>query len=138
MDGRLVPGGLQFGRGCDMEPAGVMDAMRATEQGNINMDYVMIFLYIGLTLALVVMGYFIQVESIFLVFYIIFLLIGVMVSAILSYVWSHFADTVQLTATISNNFPITDFMLSNFTIFYLFSAAVAMIATFAKSDTGGQ
>jgi hypothetical protein len=112
-------------------------AMDKAQTGNANFDYVFLVLYIGLSLALVAAGWFIPTDTIFLWLYIIVLLIAVLIAGIFGYIWNVFAASgLPLYATITNTFPITNYILSNLTLFELFTAALAMIATFAKERNG--
>lgn len=110
-----------------------MDAMNAVEENNGMWDSVILFIFIGFFLAVMVLGYFIDVHSVFLPIYIMVLLIGVVVSGVLSYVWEQISDTSTFTLVASNSFPITNHILSNLMTYFIILGVLSMIVTYAKT-----
>jgi len=96
-------------------------------------DYVILFLFLGFGLALVIIGYFIDVNSIFFPLFIIGLIVGVIVAAIMGYVWEQVADSATFSAVKTEKFPITDHLMVNLALYFTVLGAMSMIATYAKT-----
>ena len=87
-------------------------------------------------MSLMILGYFLDTSSIFVPFFILMLVIGVLIAGIVSYVWEQFSVDSTLSTTISSKFRITNHLLSNFTVYFTVIGAMAMIALYAKSGGG--
>lgn len=113
-----------------------IDAMVVIEEVNNNWDYIILAIFIGFAMAMAILGYFIDVNTIFFPFFIIVMLIGVIISSVLSYVWDNIADTSIFTAVKATSFPITTHLMNNLIIYYIIIAAIALVATYAKTGGG--
>lgn len=94
-------------------------------------DFILLSVFIGFALAVVILGYFIDVHSIFMPIYIIGLIIGVVLSFILSYVWQQIIAVAPLSTTVLS-IPITNNLLTNLPLYFTIIGALGMIATYAK------
>jgi len=110
----------------------VMAAFDAGRTINDMWDYLIFFILIGFTLSIVILGYFVDVHTIFMPLYILGMLIGEAFAIIINHVWDEILTDTVFT-TIVADFPITDHILSNISIYYLFIAAMGMIALYAKT-----
>lgn len=113
-------------------------AMQNVHKGYLNWDYAVLFIYIGMTVAMGIIGYFINVQSVFFVIYLIMILIGEVVVGILSYVWDNFAQSTTFYTLVQTSYPILNNLISYAALYFLISAAVSMIATFAKNGGRGE
>lgn len=95
-------------------------------------DYLIFFVFIGMAIAMLVLGYFIDVHSIFMPFYIVAIIIGVVVSFILGYVWEQLADTSLFSSVVTDNFKITNHLLTNLGLYFTILAVLSFIAVYAK------
>ena len=110
-----------------------IEAMEAVEDANELWDYVILVIFIGFALAMVILGYFIDVNSVFLPFFIIVLLVGLLVAGVLSYSWDRIADSAIFTAIKTGSFPITNHLMSNLALYYTIIGVLAMVVTYAKT-----
>ena len=99
------------------------------------MDYVFFVIIMSFMIALIVMGYFTDVHSAFMVVYIIIIVIGGLLAAIMSSVWDKFVAVDAFTNTITK-FPISDWMIGNLVWIYAVAAVLAFVATFTKVGEG--
>lgn len=110
-------------------------AITAINAGNTimnKMDYVILVFFIGFIIGMIVMGYFVDTHSVFMVIYIVFILIGALVAGVLSYTWDVVKANALLAGSLSS-FPIANHLMTNLLIYYVIAAAMALVATFAKA-----
>lgn len=97
------------------------------------LDYVLFAVFIGLILAIIISGWFVGGNAIFMFIYFIFLVIAVSVSAVLSYVWEDIPSRATvLASTITGNFPITNHILVNLPMYITVIGFIGVIVMFAK------
>ena len=108
-------------------------AMEAVEDVNDMWDYVILVVFIGFALAMVILGYFLDVNSVFLPFFIIVLMVGLLIAGVLSYTWDKIADISIFTTIKTASFPITNHLMTNLALYYTIIGVLAMIATYAKT-----
>ncbi len=113
-----------------------VDVLENVEAVNNMWDYVILVILIGFAIAMVILGYFIDVNSVFLPIYILVLLVGLVISGVLSYAWDQIADSSTFTAVTTASFPITDHLMSNLALYYTIIGVIAMVATYAKTRAG--
>lgn len=102
------------------------------------LDYIIFALFIGLSLALIVGGYFVYGYPIFMVFYIIVCMVATALSAVFSNIWEEFATTPLLNPSLSS-FPITNNLMSYLPLYIAIVSFVGIVVMFAKpsiSDGG--
>ena len=110
-----------------------IDAMVTAQQANYMWDYVILVIFIGFAMAMMILGYFVDVHTIFFPIFVIVMLVGVLIAGVLSYTWERVADTSAFTVLKSTRFPITNHLLMNLTIYYTIIAGLALITTYAKT-----
>ena len=111
------------------------DAFNLPNTVNAMWDYTLLAIMIGILLATLITAYFIDVHSIFMVLYIFGLVIGEVISAILSFIW----HTVSINPAINEVlylFPITDNILSNLPYYFAIIGVCGLILTYAKDTSG--
>lgn len=114
--------------------AEAVTALQTADSLSDKWDWIILFAFIGTSIGLVLLGYFIDVNTIFLPFYIIALIIGVLLSGVLSYVWNTiFANDVFVD--VISQFAITNHLMSNLMIYFSIVGVLAMISTYAKVRT---
>ena len=118
----------QFNQSVDA--IGVMEKIQDVNQ---KWDYVITAFFIGLMLVMIVSGYFVEPNTVFMVIYIIVLLVGGVISAIISYVWGNIEAFAEFTPFIATDFPILNHILTNILIYYSIAAGIALIANYAKT-----
>jgi hypothetical protein len=114
-----------------------MAAFNAPNQVNAMWDYIILFILIGAAIVMIIMGYFIDTQSVFMPIYILGLVIGVVLSIIFQNVWTAFAHSTTFETTVIASFPICDLIFQNFAIYFTIIGAMSMIATYAKTREGG-
>ena len=96
------------------------------------LDYVFFGLFIGLTLALIITGYFIGGMPIFMFLYFIVIVISVILSSILSNVWEDIGTLSVLGAAQVSGFPITTHVMNQLPIYMAVIGIIGMVMMFAK------
>lgn len=95
------------------------------------LDYVIFGIFIGLVLGVIITGWFIGGNPIFMFIYFLVLAIGVAFSTILANVWETLT-TVSAFGTTINSFPITNNLLLNLPIYLAVIGFIGMVVMFAK------
>ena len=108
-------------------------AMEDMETVNEMWDYFILVVFIGFAIAMMVLGYFIDVHTVFFPLFVIVMLIGVLIASVLSYVWGYIADTSIFIEITSSTFPITTHLMNNLIVYYIVIAGMALITTYAKT-----
>lgn len=103
------------------------------------LDYFLFAIFIGFTLAMIITGFLIGGNPIFMAIYFISNMVIVAISTIISNVWEMFATnpTFVLTAT---KFPLTNHLLTHLPIYATVIAFIGITVMFAKPyfTSGGQ
>ena len=89
-----------------------VDVFNSVSTMTDRLDYVIFGLFVALTLGIIVTGWFVGGITIFMILYIIVIIIGVAMSAIMSNVWETVSTAVQFGTTVLA-FPITNHLLLN-------------------------
>ena|SRR3990167_2612922 len=95
------------------------------------LDYVAVVLLFGLTLAIIITGWFVGGNQLFAFIYFIVLVILIAVSAVFSYVWNQVSTKAMFAVTLTK-FPVSDFILQNFPMFITVIGFIGMMVMFAK------
>lgn len=95
------------------------------------LDYGLLMLFLGLALALIVSGYLVGGEPIFMIIYIFIVVLGVMFSMIMSNIWEEFTTAAAFGTTISA-FPITNHLLTHFPYYTAVIGIIGIIVMYAK------
>lgn len=115
-----------------------IDAFEDSQDLTNRLDYVAVVLLFGLTLAIIITGWFVAGNQLFAFIYLLVLIILIIVSAMLSYVWNIISSNATFTATLTK-FPISDYILQNFPIFVTVIGFLGMMVMFSKPYfEGGQ
>lgn len=115
-----------------------IDAFEDSRDLTNRLDYVAVVLLFGLTLAIIITGWFVAGNQLFAFVYLLVLVILIIVSAMLSYVWSIISANSNFVTTLTK-FPISDYILQNFPIFITVIGFLGMMVMFAKPYfEGGQ
>ena len=117
--------------------ADAVNVMQSSEDLTNRLDYVGVSLLFGLTLAIIITGWFIAGNQLFIIIYFIVLVLLIMTSAVLSYVWN-VVSTKALFAPTLLKFPVSDFVLQNFPMFITIIGFIGMMVMFAKPYFGEQ
>lgn len=95
-------------------------------------DYVSVAILMGFILAIIISGWLVGGHPIFSILYFIFLIVIVMTSYILAFVWNKISTTALLSATVAAKFPISSHILNNFPTYITVIGFIGMIVMFAK------
>lgn len=111
-------------------------AMAVYEKGDAltsKLDYVIFVVLMGFMISVIILGYFVDAHPIFMVLFLIFLVIAIILSIPIKHVWVEFYNADALNSIASSKFPLTNFILSNLTIFTTVIGGMALFATYAKT-----
>lgn len=112
---------------------GAVNAYNSVKTQSNRLDYVYFVYFIALTFGILITGWLIGGNPIFMFFYVIILIVGVLISPILSNTFQSFILTPAITAT-ADNFPITIFIMQNLPIFMTIIGMLGLIVMFAKPN----
>ena len=111
--------------------AAAVSALNSTSTLTNKYDYLIFGLFIGLILATIITGWFIGGQPIFMFLYFIIVVVGVIGSSILSYVWETTTTMVIFGSTI-DAFPITNHILLNLPLYTTLFGFVGIVVMFAR------
>ena len=113
-------------------------AIQGSQTAINRLDYVIFGLFVGLTLGLIISGYFLASYPIFAFVYFMVIVMGVVISAVLSNVWES-VTTASIFGATAGNFPITNHLLTYLPYYAAVIGFIGLIAMFAKPYfEGGQ
>ena len=115
---------------------GAVDAYNSVKTQANKLDYVYFAYFIGLFLGLMITGWLIGGNPIFMFFYVIILIFAVLISPILTNVFGSFISTPAISAT-SNNFPITIFIMQHLPLLMTVMGMLGLLVMFARANYGG-
>lgn len=110
--------------------------LTATKEATDRLDYVVFGFFIALTLALLITSYFMAGNVIFMFIYFIVIVIGVILSAIMSNVWEDIGTLSVLGTTITTSFPIANHIMAQLPIYIAVIGIIGMVIMFAKPTIG--
>lgn len=99
-------------------------------------DYLVLGLFIGLALALIITGWYIGGEPIFAFIYILIVILGVVFSTVLSYVWNEITTLAAFGSTITG-MPISNHILQNLPLYLAVIGFIGLVVMFAKPKNEG-
>ena len=111
--------------------ANAMSALDSVDRAQNKMDYIYFSIFIGMMLALLIAGWFVSGEGIFMWVYFFILIFIVIVAGILSAIFNEFATNPLLTAT-TVNFPIMTFIMQNLVLFTTVIGLMGIMVMFGK------
>lgn len=94
-------------------------------------DYMGFMVLIGMTLAIIITGWFVGGNPIFSFIYFIVLVIFTVLAAIFSFTYNKIAETTVLQDAVSH-LPIMDFLMSNLPVYTAIVGFIGMVVMFAK------
>jgi hypothetical protein len=101
------------------------------------LDYILFCIFIGFSLALIITGWFIGSNPIFVIFYFIANLVFVAISALLANVWETIATSTTFLTT-AGHFPITNQILTHLPIYMAVVGFIGIVVMFAKPYISGE
>lgn len=115
------------------ESAATVDVVNDMSDHTARFDYLVLALFIGLILGIIVTAWFIAAQPIFMFFYFLMIIVGIIVSAVLNNAWVAFASTSAFTnVNMVASLPITDFLMSNLPFYVGIIGFIGLVITFAK------
>jgi hypothetical protein len=115
-----------------------VDTFQGTQDKVVNrMDYLYLGLFIGLALGIIVTGFLVADYPIFAIAYVLILIIGVVMSAILSNVWQTISPASVFGTTLSH-LPILNHILSYLPLYTAVLGFIGIIMMFAKPHIAGE
>lgn len=125
---------VQFQANADLNKTQAQrDAFAVGDTVNSYWDYIIFAIFISIIIVIMITAWFVDVHSVFMVLYIIGLVIGEIVCAVLSYIW-HVVSINPVIATVLYQFTITDHILNYLPYYFAIIGCVAMIVTYAKDN----
>lgn len=119
------------------ESAAAVSALQGSQKVTAQMDYVIFGVFIGLVLAIIITGWFIGGNPIFMSIYFLISIIGVVISTVFANTW----ETVSQSSIFGTDvaaFPITNNLMLNLPIYMAVIAFLGLVVMFAKPYFGGQ
>jgi len=111
---------------------GAVDNYNSVKAQANKLDYVYFAFFMGLVFGLLITGWLIGGNPIFMFFYIIIIIIGVLISPILSNAFESFVSTPAITATTAN-FPIMMFIMQYLPMFIAVIGLIGLLVMFASA-----
>jgi hypothetical protein len=87
--------------------------------------------FIALSLALLITGWFVGGNPLFMFVYFIVVVLATVAAGVLAWFWEQFSQASVLAASLAS-FPITDHLVSNLHIYIAVLGVVGMVVMFAK------
>jgi hypothetical protein len=119
------------------ESAGAVRALEGTQRTILRFDYVVFGVFIGLTLSLIITGWFVAGNPIFSFIYFLVIVFAVAISAILSNVWQEMTSQVTLN-TLLYSFQISNQLMVHLPLYTTIIGFIGLIVMFAKPNLVGQ
>ncbi len=95
-------------------------------------DDIIFALFIGLILGLMITSWFIGGNPIFMAVYFIGIVVAVVVSSVLAYVWDMYITKTPFNTFVVKSFPITNHLIHNFPYYIAIVGCLGMLVMFAK------
>lgn len=108
-----------------------VSALEGAQEATNRMDYVIFMTFMGLCLAMIVVGWIVGSHPIFMFVYSMVMIISVILSAVFANVWASVSQASVFNNAISA-FPITNNLLINFPIYMAVVGFIGLIVMFAK------
>lgn len=113
------------------ESENVVTALEGIDNITARFDYLLLGVFIALILGIIITGWFIAGNSIYMFIYFIVIILGVVISALLANVWEEVSQASIFGTTISS-FPITNNILMNLPIYLSILGFIGIVIMFAK------
>jgi hypothetical protein len=118
------------------QSASAMAALQGSQKVNDMMDYVVFGVFIGLVLGIIITGWFIGGNPIYMAIYFLIAVIAVVVGAVLANVWETTSQSSIFGTTVTH-FPMTNNIMLNLPIYLAIISFLGLIAMFAKPYLAG-
>lgn len=118
------------------QSASTVEVLKTVETNSNRLDGFIFAVFLGLSLSLILTGYFIGGHPIFMIFYFIVIVAAVFASMILANTWESTTNASIFGSTITH-FPLTNHVVLNLPMYIVIVGMLGMIAMFAKPDAGG-
>lgn len=105
--------------------------LSASQDLTARFDYIVLVIFLALCLAMIITGWLVGGHPIFMFFYFIVIVIGVVLGAILANAWETISTNVTFITTLGS-FPITDHIVSALPIYTTIIGFIGMVVMFAK------
>lgn len=112
-----------------------VEALEGVADTSNSLDYVFLGLFIGLCLALIITGWLIGGEPIFMAIYFIIVIVVVIVANFFAYYWDNISNASVFGTTLAY-FPITNHILGNLPVYIAVIGIIGLIVMFAKPKQG--
>ena len=119
------------------ESEAAVEALEGAQAVTNRLDYVIFGLFIGLVLALIISGWFIGGNPIFMAIYFMIVVLGVVFSTVLSNVWET-TSQASIFGTTVTHFPITNNLMANLPLYMAVIGFLGLVVMFAKPYFAGQ
>lgn len=113
------------------QSASTVEVLKTVETNSNRLDGFIFAVFLGLSLSLILTGYFIGGHPIFMIFYFIVIVAAVFASMILANTWESTTNASLFGSTITH-FPLTNHVILNLPIYIVIVGMLGMIAMFAK------
>jgi hypothetical protein len=100
------------------------------------LDYLVFGVFLALSLGLIITGWFIGGNPIFMVLYVMFAFLVTFISAIFSNAWVMITTQGSWSSYLTH-FPITNYLMMHFAMFIGVIGVIGLIVMFAKPFVGG-
>ena len=108
-----------------------VSALQGIDKVTARFDYSIFAVFMGLVLALIITGWFIAAQPIFMFVYMIVIVIGVILSTVMANVWES-VSTASIFGTTLNSFPITNNIMLNLPYYMAVIGFIGIVVMFAK------
>lgn len=112
-------------------------ALQGTAQVTDRFDYIVFAMFIGMALGLLITGWFIGGNPIYMFIYFLVVVVGTVVGGVLSYVWGLVSQASVFSTTLLS-FPITDHLITNLHYYIAVLGMIGIIVMFAKPAFSGE
>lgn len=119
------------------ESQAAVQALQGSQKVTARMDYVIFGVFIGLVLGIIITGWFIGGNAIFMAIYFLISIIAVVLSTILANTWETVSQA-SIFGTSVAAFPITNNLMLNLPIYMGVVAFLGLVVMFAKPYVAGQ
>lgn len=113
------------------ESSAAVSALQETKDLTNRLDYILFVVFIGMTLALIITGWFIGGHAIFMFVYFVFVVLAVVFATFFANIWDTFSQASVFGLTIAA-FPLTSHILSNMPIYMAIIGGIGILVMFAK------
>jgi hypothetical protein len=114
-----------------------IESLQGIDKVNNGIDYVFLALFIGFTLALMIVSWFVGGNAIFMFIYFVVVIVGVFVSIFFSNIWQVIPEKNAIMADAISRLPIMNYMMSHLPYFIGVVGIIGIIMMFAKPYSEG-